>query len=88
MPLQLAYAVTIHKSQCLTLPKIAVGIGPKELLFGALILYLVLEDILLEVPLTRKSLTKFLKNGAYADRLTFENYLRKCRLNYYLNMKI
>lgn len=82
MPLTVACAVTIQKSQCgLSLPKITVDIGLKELPFGTTHVTFStvrrLEDVLIKVLFAKGNLDQIRRMEAIAHKLAFEHNLRQ-----------
>lgn len=77
-PLTLAYAMTIHKSQGLTLPKIKIDIGAKELAIGltyvALSRVRELSDIVFVKSYNKDRYDAICKSKAHTDR---QKFLRK-----------
>lgn len=76
-PLTVAYATTIHKSQGLTLSKIAVDLGPREMCLGisyvALSRVRRLEDLLLLVTYPKKRIDKIFELSSHKLKLEFMN---------------
>ena len=77
-PLTLAYAMTIHKSQSLTIPKIKIDIGAKEsairLTYVALSRVRELSDIVFVKSCNKDRYDAICKSKAYTDR---QNFLRR-----------
>ncbi|XP_059073347.1 uncharacterized protein LOC131053421 [Cryptomeria japonica] len=79
LPLRLAWALTIHKSQGLTLPKVTIDIGPRErtrLTFVALSRVKSLEGLRIMPPFTYDRYEKMKKGKQLAKRKAEENRLK------------
>ncbi|XP_059073343.1 uncharacterized protein LOC131874120 [Cryptomeria japonica] len=79
LPLRLAWALTIHKSQGLTLPKVTIDIGPRErtgLTFVALSRVKSLEGLRIMPPFTYDRYEKMKKGRQLAKRKAEENRLK------------
>lgn len=80
LPLKLAWAVTIHKAQGLTLDKVTVDIGKKE--FSSVLTYVAisrvrqLTDILLSFPFPFQCLKNLSKSRRIEDRKSEEKRLQ------------
>lgn len=79
LPLKLAWAVTIHKSQGLTLDKIVVDIGKKEfcagLTFVAISRVRRMTDLLLSPPFAFQQLGNLLKSGRMVEQKQEDKHL-------------
>ncbi|XP_059070553.1 uncharacterized protein LOC131860191 [Cryptomeria japonica] len=79
LPLRLAWALTIHKSQGLTLPKVTIDIGPRErtgLTFVAVSRVKSLEGLRIMPPFTYDRYEKMKKGRQLAKRKAEENRLK------------
>ena len=73
LPLKLAWAVTIHKSQGLTLDKVVIDVGEKELSTGLTFVACSrvrhLEDLLFDPPFTFQRVANLSKSQRLQERL-------------------
>ena len=80
LPLRLAWAVTVHKAQGLTLDKVVIDIGKKEfssgLTFVACSRVRCLDDILFNQTFTYERLTSLSKSRRLQERLVEDTRLR------------
>ncbi|XP_059076947.1 uncharacterized protein LOC131876152 [Cryptomeria japonica] len=79
LPLRLAWALTIHKSQGLTLPKVTIDIGPRErtgLTFVAVSRVKSLEGLRIMPPFTYDRYEKMKKGRQLVKRKAEENRLK------------
>ncbi|XP_059076868.1 uncharacterized protein LOC131031330 [Cryptomeria japonica] len=79
LPLRLAWALTIHKSQGLTLPKVTIDIGPRErtgLTFVVVSRVKSLEGLRIMPPFTYDRYEKMKKGRQLAKRKAEENRLK------------
>jgi ATP-dependent DNA helicase PIF1 len=78
LPISLAWAITVHKSQGLTLPKVIIDFGEKEyaagLSFVAVFRVRALDDLLFQ-PFSYERLQKIKKSKRLQDRLNEEKRL-------------
>lgn len=82
--MQLAYAITIHKSQGLTLDKAVINIGPKELNIGLTYVAISrikrLKGLAFETGFNYEQINNF-KNNLFKQRLRCESLMHENRLN-------